>query len=189
MATVEDRTPPRRPSDEAEPEELQLASKQGHVYGVALEHMVKKVAHDGGEQKAGDYLVAYAVEEAEGMYVPEGPDGALEWHDPGPDENCHIEIAVRDRADGRFIPGLQVELTVVGPDGTEVGTATQPFIWHPWLWHYGRNWGVPGDGEYTFRVTIEPPSFHRHDRENGRRYERREQLELTGVKIATGRKA
>ena len=44
-----------------------------------------------------------AVEEAEGMYVPK--DGALEWQEPG-DRNAHVEVAVRDAAEGRLIPGL-----------------------------------------------------------------------------------
>jgi hypothetical protein len=37
-------------------------------------------AHDGGEQQAGDYLVGYGVEEAEGMH--EWADGGL-VADPG----------------------------------------------------------------------------------------------------------
>lgn len=32
--------------------------------------MISSVAHDGGRAQVGEYLIAYAVEEAEGMYVP-----------------------------------------------------------------------------------------------------------------------
>lgn len=186
MAATETRTPPRKPSDEANEDQLQLANKQGHSYAVALEHMVRKVAHDGHEKAAGDYLVAVAVEEAEGMYML-GSAG-LKWHDPGPGENCHVEIAVRDKADGRFIPGLDIHITILAGDGTEVASGEQPFIWHPWLMHYGRNWQVPADGDYRIRVRIEAPTFHRHDKENGQRYARAEELEFPKVNIATGQK-
>lgn len=186
MAGPDTRTPPRTVSDEADNEELLLANKQGHTYAVALEHMVRRVAHDGKEEAVGDYLVAYAVEKAEGMYMP-GSNG-LEWHDPGPTENCHVEIAVRDKADGRFIPGLDVHITLLSADGAEVASGQQPFIWHPWLLHYGRNWQVPADGDYRIRVRIEAPTFHRHDKENGQRYARAEEIEFPKVNIATGQK-
>ncbi|MGH2718218.1 MAG: iron transporter [Actinomycetota bacterium] len=186
MAATDTRTPPRKISDEANAEELQLANKQGRSYAVALEHMVQQVAHDGKEQAAGDYLVAYAVEEAEGMYLQ--GNGGLEWHDPGPGENCHVEIAVRDKADGRFIPGLDIHIKLLSADGKEVASGQQPFIWHPWLMHYGRNWKVPGDGDYKLQVRIEAPTFHRHDKENGKRYARAEEIEFEKVNIATGQK-
>ena len=50
----------------------------------------------------------------------------------------------------------------------------------PKTYHYGRNWKVPGDGEYTLRVHIEPPTFMRHDELNGRRFEEPVDVELKG---------
>lgn len=182
---TEPTNPPMRKSDEADAEQLRLARAQGKALGDALEHMTKKEAHDGGETRAGDYRVGYAVEEAEGMWQRKG--GELVWEEPG-EENLHVEVSVRDGADGRFVPALEVHATLVAPDGTEVGTHRQPFLWHPWLYHYGRNWTVPGDGEYTLRVRIEPPEFGRHDRTNGRRYAEPVEVEFTGVKVKTGRK-
>lgn len=67
------------------------------------------MARDGGEQRAGDYLVGYAVEGAEGMY--EWVGGALGWRDPG-DDNVHVEVAVRDAGDGRFVPAVRVVATL-----------------------------------------------------------------------------
>lgn len=163
---TEPHTPPMEPSDEATDDELDLAREQGGVYLNALEHMVDEVADIGAEVRAGDYVVAYAVEEAEGMY--ELVDGALEWREP--DGNLHIELSVRDASDDRFVPGLKMHLTVVDASGGEVGTEEMPFLWHPWLYHYGRNWTIPGSGRYTLRVRIEPPTFMRHDRENGQRF-------------------
>ena len=71
---------------------------------------------------------------------------------------------------------------------TEIGTHHQPFVWHPWLYHYGRNWRVPGDGEYILRIRIEAPEFPRHDRVNGRRYATPVDGEFPGVMITTGQK-
>lgn len=184
-AVPQARTPPMESSDEARPEMLDMAREQGRALGRAAEFMMNEEADDGGEAHAGDFLVGYAVESAEGMYQPRG--GTLEWQEPG-EENCHIEIAVRDAADGRFIPGLTVRLTVLDEQGNEIGTHAQPFLWHPWLFHYGRNWKVPGEGTYTFRVHVDPPDFARHDKKNGLRYQERVEVEFRGVKIKTGQK-
>ncbi|NIR39994.1 MAG: hypothetical protein GWN07_29510 [Actinobacteria bacterium] len=173
------------PSDEATDAALKLARDQGDAMERALKHMTEEEATDGGEQHAGDYRVGYAVEKAEGLYHMR--DGHLRWEEPT-DENVHVEVSVRDAADGRFIPGLTVHATLIDPDGQEVGTHTQPFLWHPWLYHYGRNWRVPGDGAYTLRVRVDAPTFHRHDRINGDRYADPVEVEFRGVRIVTGQK-
>ena len=184
-ATPEARTPPMESSDEADPKMLDMARRQGDALQEAARFMMYEEADDGGETHAGDYLVGYAVESAEGMYQLR--DGELEWQEPG-EENCHIEIAVRDAADGRLVPALDVRLTVLDEGGNEVGTHTQPFLWHPWLYHYGRNWKVPGEGSYTLQVRIEPPTFGRHDKKNGLRYAEPVEVEFRGVQIKTGQK-
>lgn len=178
-------TPPMEESDEATEAQLQLAREQGAALQRALDEMVQREAHDGREIDAGEYLVGYAVEAAEGMY--ELHDGQLVWHGPEA-ENVHVEVSVRDGADGRFVPGLTVYATLIDQNGQEIGTHQQPFVWHPWLYHYGRNWQVPGDGEYTLRVRIEPATFHRHDPKNGRRYAKAVEVDFSGIKIKTGRK-
>jgi hypothetical protein len=177
--------PPMKVSDEAKDNQLQLARKQGDAHKQALMEMVNHAADDGGEQRVADYIVGYAVEKAEGLY--ELRNDELEWQEPQ-DVNCHVEVSVRDAADDRFIPGLQVQAALIDADGNEIGTHWQHFLWHPWLYHYGRNWRVPGDGEYTLQVRIEPPQFARHDKKNGRRYAEPVLVEFTGVKIKTGRK-
>jgi uncharacterized protein involved in high-affinity Fe2+ transport len=171
-------------TDEATPDQIQAARAQGEAYGTALGLMTERVAQTGGERRAGDYLVGYAVEEAEGMYEPTG-DG-LVWREPE-DENCHVEVTVRDAGDGRFVPCLTVRATLETDDGEEVGTHVQPMLWHPMLYHYGRNWVVPGDGAYTLRVRIDPPDFMRHDEVNGKRFTEPVECEFAGVKISTGR--
>lgn len=177
--------PPMDPrSDEASSEQLEMARRQGEAYGEALELMTGKVAHDGGQRRAGDYLVGYAVEEAEGMYRPAA--GELAWQEPE-NENLHLEIAVRDAGDGRFVPGLTVHATLITADGDVVGTHRQPLLWHPMIYHYGRNWHVPGDGRYRLRVRIDPPPFMRHDRINGRRFAEPVEVQFDDVRVRTGR--
>jgi hypothetical protein len=177
--------PPMRQSEEAKPETLDMARKQGEAYMQALKHMAEQEAHDGGMTHAGHYVVAYAVEKAEGMWEPQ--DATLQWQKPG-EANVHIEVAVADAADHRFVPHLDVTVTLTDEQGNEIGTERQPFVWHPWLYHYGRNWKVPGDGTYRMKVVIARPGFHRHDPVNGERYPDRVEVEFDHVKISTGQK-
>jgi hypothetical protein len=178
--TTEPRPVPIRPSDEGDRRGLELARAEGEAYGRTLAHMTDEVAHDGGAQPAGPYLVGYAVEKAEGMYHL--VDGELRWEEPEK-ENVHVEIAVRDAADGRFVPGLGIEVTLLDGGDTAIGTYQLPLLWHPYLYHYGRNCVVPGDGEYTLRVRIAPPEFMRHDEVNGKRFAEEVRAEFRGVKI------
>ena len=171
-------------TSEASERQLELARAQGKAYGNALFHMTEEVADDGAEQPAGEYLVGYAVEEAEGMY--HWADGDLVWQEPG-DDNVHIEVSVRDAGDGRFVPGVRVTVTVVDPSGSEVGTHEHALLWHPMLYHYGRNWRVPADGEYSLRVHVDPPTFMRHDEDNGNRYAEAVEVTFEGVDVETGR--
>jgi hypothetical protein len=83
-------------------------------------------------------------------------EGHLVWREPD-GENLHLEISVRDRSDGRFVPGVRVLATLIGPDGKLIGPYEHPLLWHPMIYHYGRNWRLPGDGEYTLCVHVDPP--------------------------------
>ncbi len=171
-------------SDEANQEQIRLADAQGEAFQHALNQMMR-MDQSAPEKRAGDYLFGCAVEEAEGMWVPQG--GKLVWQ--GPDnENAHIEVVVRDARDGRFLPGLDVRVTLLDSAGREHGTHAQPFLWHPWLYHYGRNWQVPGPGTYTIRVHVEPPAFPRHDKVNGKRYTDPIDVDFQNVQIKTGQK-
>ena len=183
--TTHARKPPERPSDEADASQIRMAHKEGDAYRQSLDYMADDVADSGAHKRAGDYVVAYAQEKAEGMYRLAG-EGELEWTEPT-DENCHLEISVSDAGDGRFIPYLDVEATLTSPDGQTIGPFTVPFLWHPGLYHYGRNIRVPGDGRYTLAVHIAPADFMRHDKVNGKRYAQPVDVKFTDVPIHTGR--
>lgn len=170
-------------SSEADEPQLDHARAEGQAYGRSLSYMTGEVAKDGGEQAAGQYLIGYAIEDAEGMY--HFHDGELRWHNPQ-GENVHVEVTVRDAADGRFVPAVRVQATLVTPGGEELGPYEQSLVWHPMLYHYARNWTVPTDGEYTLRVHVDPPTFMRHDEINGRRFTEPVDAEFTGVRIERG---
>lgn len=174
--------PPTRVSDEATARGLELAHAEGDAFGNALHHMIDEVAKGGAEQRAGDYLVGYAYEDPEGLY--HWRDGSLEWREPG-DANVHLEITVRDAADGRFVFGVGVRVDVLATNGDVVGSHDVPFLWHPSLLHYGANIRLPGDGTYTLRVHIDPPAYSRHDRVNGRRFIEPVETEFRDVEIDT----
>ena len=65
------------------------------------------------------------TEQAEGVYVPDD-SGQLVWRKAAEDANARIEVAVADGADGRFVPGLNVTVTVLD-GGQELFGATEPF--------------------------------------------------------------
>ena len=171
-------------SNEGDERGLALGRAEGQAFGRTLKHMLEDVADGGREIESGDYLIAYAVEKAEGMYAPK--DGGLEWQAPS-DENIHIEVSVRDRADGRLIPGLDIDVTVIDESGKQVGTHRHPLLWHPYLYHYGRNWVVPSNGTYSLRVRFPAPQFHRHDKVNGKRFAQGADITFEDVELKTGR--
>ncbi len=173
-----------RRSEESTEQQLALGRAQGETYGEALAAMDDESTSGLHTRRVGEYVIGVAVEEAEGMWLAR--DGRLVWQDPE-SENCHVEVAVRSAADGRFLPGLRVTVTLFDSDGREVGTEEQPFLWHPWLYHYGRNWTVPASGTYRVRVRIEPPSFARHDHENGQRFADPVEVDFDAVEIQRAR--
>jgi hypothetical protein len=171
-------------SNEATKRQIELAREQGEAQTHALEAMKEETGH-AGQVRAGDYVIGYAVEEAEGLY--RWRDGELEWEEPT-HENAHVEVVVADAADGRFVPGLEVTVNIRAGADRDFGTYEQPLLWHPWLLHYGRNWTLPGDGTYDLRVHVEPLRMPRHDKKNGRRFAKPVDVTFRGVRIETGRK-
>ncbi|HEX6235628.1 MAG TPA: iron transporter [Acidimicrobiales bacterium] len=174
--------PPMTPSNEADEEQLRVAAEAGTVYAKAVLAMAEETGVR--LREAGDYVIGVAAEEAEGMYGLDG-DGGLVWYEPE-EANAHVEVTVADRADGRFVPGLEVTVEITGADGAPVGRHRMPFLWHPFLYHYGHNWKVPGEGDYLLDVHIEPARFFRHDPVNGRRYAEPVLVRFEGVHIEPG---
>ncbi len=81
-----------------------------------------------------------------------------------------------------------MRVTVEDHENNVIGEHEQPFLWHPWLYHYGLNWQLPGSGEYTLKVHVKAPDFMRHDEKNGKRYPKDVEVVFENVQIETGRK-
>lgn len=162
-----------------------LALTQGLAYSLALDEMKEEDVHAAVEVE--DYIVSLSCEDAEGMYMDHGK-GELEWMIPAPNENIHVEVVVQDKDDKRFLPGLDVQCVLEDDDHTEVASFTIPFIWHPFLFHYGINTTIPKAGEYFARITIKKPTFHRHDQVFGKRYENDVTVTLGPVHLKPGKK-
>ncbi|MCM2292264.1 hypothetical protein NAC44_07975 [Allorhizobium sp. BGMRC 0089] len=176
--------PPARASDEADKNQLLMAAAEGSQYIASLDYMATKVADTGAKQRAGDYIVAFAQERAEGMYHLKG--GKLEWVEASADMNCHMEIAVADATDNRFIPFLDIECTL-SQGGKDVLSFKPEFLWHPGLYHYGKDLSLPGgSGLYDLKVKIAAPAFPRHDKVNGKRYAETVEVEFKTIKITAG---
>lgn len=163
----------------------ELVISQGQAYGAALEEMKKETAWVEGE--ADDYAITVLVEKAEGWHIPED-DKQLTWLPPDSDANQHIEVVVRDKRDGRFLPELMVSLRLFDDAGRMVNEMVQPFSWHPLIFHYGVNWLIPARGKYIPEVVIEQPIFGRHDQKEGNRYPARVSVKLDAIEMNPGRK-
>lgn len=52
--------------------------------------------------------------------------------------------------------------------------------------HYGANVKVPSAGSYDLHVTVEPPTFGRHDEQNGDRYGETAEVTVEAIDVETG---
>ncbi len=96
---------PMEESNEVDEHQLVTGRRQGDAYAAALQEMARE---DGAVlARAGNYVIALINEKAEGMYAPSESTG-LVWREAAERANAHIEVAVADSADGRFVPGLDV---------------------------------------------------------------------------------
>src|ERR1700674_1196385 len=145
-----------RQAAEADQWELKLAKEEGKRYLASVEHGVK--AADAGAMKpVGDYIVAFLQGKADGLgeragAVPDQtPDG----------RNCHIQIAVLDAIDMRFVPELKIKVMLLDAGGRKVASFRTPFVWHPGFHHYAASIKLAKGGRHDLLVTIDSPSFRR----------------------------
>jgi len=166
-----------------------LATAQGAALGRAYDAMSRAVANDGTQMIVGDYRVAYAVEYAETFWKMSDRELVYDARpEQSAETNAHVEVAVFDALTGRFLPGLTVQVTVIGQGGRPAGTEAVPFMWHPWIHHYGRNWRVPGAGDYRLHIHVDPPAWARADRALGHRFTQPIDVVFDGVHFYTGQK-
>ncbi|MGB7786610.1 MAG: iron transporter [Salinimicrobium sp.] len=159
-----------------------LAEDQGKAYSAALDYM--KSIDNHAEKEVDDYIISLASEEAEGTYQLQG--GELKWNTPEKDKNTHLEIVVRDKKDKRFIPGLDIKGKVFDDKDNLIIDTDFPFLWHPFLLHYGAFFKIPKSGKYRVQVEIPAPKFHRHDEIKGKRYGKDVKVDIE-IEMETGR--
>lgn len=162
-----------------------LAVSQGDTYSLALDEM--KDEDVSASLQIDDYIISLACENAEGMYMTD-KEGRLSWMTPADKENIHVEVVVQDKDDKRFIPHLDIFCKLYDEDKKEVANLHIPFIWHPFLFHYGMNTTIPRKGKYTAEITIKKPLFHRHDQTYGMRYQKDVTILLGPLLLTPGRK-
>ena len=125
-----------------------FTEEQNKAFKEAFDYIIQKDSY-GGHRIKGGYLIAYSLELARNLTYP--GEGDPQWQDLR-EENAHIGIAVHDAVDLHFITGLLVTVTVIDEGGYLVGSFEQPLLERPNLYHYGRNWKLPGDGKYSLRI-------------------------------------
>jgi len=166
-----------------------LAAAQGKALAHAYHEMSRAVANDGTETVIGDYRVAYAVEYAETFWRMSGQDLVYDARpEQSAETNAHVEVAVFDALTGRFLPGLTVQVTMADAAGHPAGAQVVPFMWHPWIHHYGHNWRVPGAGDYRLHIHVDPPAWARADHDLGHRFSQPIDVDFQGVHVFTGQK-
>jgi hypothetical protein len=177
---------PLHVTQEATPAGVALGAEVGSAFRRSVDHFLENVAQSGAKTTVGDFEVAVAAEDAEPLLQPDG--GSLRVVEPHDGENAHLEVVVMDADDGRFVPELDVTATLTS-GGNAVGTWRLPFLWHPTMYHYGRNVAIPNPGgTYDLLVEIAPASFGRHDKVNGRRFATAQKVSFDGLRIEGGRK-
>ncbi|GJG86119.1 hypothetical protein tb265_13000 [Gemmatimonadetes bacterium T265] len=178
----------------ADTAERRLALDEGAALARSLNEMANNVAVSGAQARAGEYTTYVAFERAEGYWEPHGrtPDGIGLRYTIEADEsaarNAHLEVGVRDTLTGRFLPVGQPRVTVLDARGRAVGTFSPPFIWHPWIHHYGMNLRVPRSGRYAMVVHADPPAYRRYGPLADRLFAGPVDAEVPNLKIVTGQK-
>jgi hypothetical protein len=165
-----------------------LAENAGKAYHNTLQEMYKQ-ANDGRDTTIDDYKIAFAVEYAEGYWHYENDKFRyMQENDLSGKTNAHVEIAALDAKSGRFIDNLDVTATLKTNDGKTIGTMKEPFMWHPWLFHYGENWRIPKSGTYTIIADIKPPSYRHYGKTLGNQLNKPVSVALNNVEIKSGQK-
>jgi hypothetical protein len=158
----------------------ELARKQGDALIASMNLHLEELVHT--VKKIDDYIVTVAFEGADGMY---GVDekGELEWNKPGKFGAMHAQIIIQDRDDKRFVPNLEISVRIFDNEGTVITESDAPFMWHPYVFHYGLETVLPDEGEYIVEVKIQKPGFARHTKNHGKRYQSTVTARLDPIKV------
>jgi Fe2+ transport protein len=162
---------------------VDLARDEGEAVDRPLTALIAGPDASGSQVRSGDYKVAVVVQQDRGYW--EARNGKLSYVNPdssvGP--TVHIDVIVRDATTGRFVPGLRLRATILNSRKKEIDTYTLPFMWHPWMNHYGLTVPTPGKGRYTIRVRAEAPDFRRYGNTALKKFNRAIDVSVRGVRM------
>ena len=166
-----------------------LSRGAGNGFTHTLKLMYKQ-ANEGKDTVQGDYFIAFADEYSEGWWhYMDGKFMYMVQNDQGGKTNAHIEIAVLDAATHRFLPDLNVSVTLYDKNKKKLGTKNEPFMWHPWLYHYGENWRIPATGkQYSVHVHADPPAYRRYGKTAGNQFAKPLDIDFTNLTVKAGQK-
>lgn len=150
--------------------DLLLAAQMAHIED--LPHSMKRID---------DFIITVAVENSIGNYVKEGSE--LDWQDPEKYGMQHFEVIIIDRDDKKFVPYLDVKVRIFDNNHALVTETEAPFMWHPFVSHYGFDVSIPDDGEYYAEVTIKSPEFARMHKSHGKKYSENITVKMAGFEI------
>jgi hypothetical protein len=136
--------------EEATQRAMHLARLQGDAYAQAAAHLLSEASGLGAECRVGGYRIGYVARVEAGT---DPPGGGCE-HGDIEAGMVSLGVIVRDAADGRFVPGLQVVVTILAANGSELGCHTHPLLWHPVVHQYARDWALPRVVPLRVRVSI-----------------------------------
>lgn len=166
---------------------LVLSREEGTAVALSLASALRDPDTKAYRRRSGDYDVALIIESARGFWQPH--DGRLVYSAPDTSLGMvdHMEVSMRDATTGRAIPELNVRATILDSRKREIDTYVLPFMWHPWMNHYGSNVLVPGPGRYTVRLHAEAPAFRRYGSMAFRRFNRAVDVEMRNVQFLVPR--
>lgn len=169
-------------------EAIDLARREGDAVDRPLLDMLRSSAVGGSQVRSGDYIVAVAIKPVHGYW--EARSGKLLFVRPDDSVGpvAHIDVSIRDMATGRLLPGLKVRATVLNSRKKEIDTYAMPFMWHPWMNHYGLNVPAPGPGRYTIRVRADAPAFRRYGSTALRKFNKPVDVEIRDVRFVAAEK-
>ncbi len=164
---------------------IDLSRQEGTPVTSALAFESKNSPTHVSQRRVGDYTVSVVFERARGAWQLQA--GKLAYATPTSSIGAvnHIEISIRDAATGRLLPGLNVRATILDSRKREIDTYAMPFMWHPWMSHYGLNVAVPGNGRYMIRVRAEAPAFRRYGSSALKAFNSAIDVEMRGLRFVT----
>jgi uncharacterized protein involved in high-affinity Fe2+ transport len=162
---------------------IALASHEGEVVDMQIARALHGGDERGAEVRKGDYRVAVVIQSVRGHWQMQ--HGTLSYiaADTSVGPAAHLDVSIRDAATGRLIPDIDVRATILNSKNKEIDTYTMPFMWHPWMNHYGLNVPVPGSGRYTIRVRADAPAFRRYGSAALRKFNKPIDVEIRGVRF------